>query len=258
MRRGYQKAFYLHSEAVRDPLSRKRQAEKIAWVLQTLAYLDIERVTCVDIGCSSGIIVSMLAPKFDRVVGLDYDIIALRTISPEIRRSVLFIHGDAMTLPFADNSCAVVICAQVYEHVPNAQTLFDELYRILHPEGVIFFSGPNWLFPIEPHYFLPFLHWLPERLASGYLRLTGKGPHYYERSYSYWKLHRMLGNFYIQDVTLDVLRYQGQRRQGLCCLLKGIPSIFLKWLLPAFPNFNWLLYKSSRVTTYPPAMRETG
>lgn len=245
MTRGYQKAFYAHSKAVRDPLSRKKQAEKIAWVLEHFVATELSPTECVDIGCSSGIILSTLLSKFDRAIGLDYDSMALHTISREARKKALFIHGDAMNLPFADASCAVVICAQVYEHVPNAQTLFDELYRILRPGGVVFFSGPNWLFPIEPHYFLPFLHWFPERWANAYLRLAGKGQYYYERSFSYWRLRRMLNKFQIEDVTLEVLRFQSRQARGWHTLVTSLPQRFLKWLLPVFPNFNWLLYKIS-------------
>ncbi len=63
--------------------------------------------------------------------------------------------------PLEDESCDLVICAQVYEHVPDDRRLAEEVYRVLKPGGVVFFSGPNWLFPIEGHYHLPFLHWLP-------------------------------------------------------------------------------------------------
>lgn len=241
MERGYQKAFFTHSEAVRDSLSRRRKAEKIAWVLENFAALELRHSICVDVGCSSGIVASTLSSRFAGVVGLDYDSIALQTIPSETRRTVLFVHGDAMMLPFADQSVTVVICAQVYEHVPDAQTLFDEIHRILRPGGVVFFSGPNWLFPVEPHYFLPFLHWLPGRWANSYLRIVGKGDVYYERSYSYWRLRRMLNKFHIKDVTLEVLRLQADRRGGGARLLNVLPSAFLKVFLPAFPNFNWLL-----------------
>ena len=150
-----------------------------------------------------------------------------------------------MCLPFGDNMVDVVICAQVYEHVPDDKLLFEEIYRVLTPGGLVFFSGPNWLFPIEPHYFLPFLHWLPGRLADIYLRLTGQGDHYYERSRHMWGLRRLLHRFVIHDITLEVLQhFYPPEIRGLKWIVRNIPTVVWKLLLPLFPNFNWILYKS--------------
>lgn len=238
--RGYQDGFYTLSEKVRDVELRRSKALKIFNIFKQKVHYGLDSAVCLDIGCSSGDVTVELAPLFNRTLGLDYDEVALDRITREKKGPVTFFRGDAMHLPFRRASVDVIICAQVYEHVPDAARMFREIYQVLKPGGVVFFSGPNWLFPIEPHYFLPFLHWLPLPLADAYLRLMGKGKHYYERLYHGWKLRRLLNNFIIQDVTIDVLR---EAYMHYVFGLRYIPTILWRILLPLFPNFNWILYK---------------
>jgi SAM-dependent methyltransferase len=229
---------------VRDPNSRRQKAEKIVFALSKYADLPLHSAVCLDIGCSSGMITAALTALSNTVLGLDYDEIALQARSPEIQTLVPFIRGDAMALPFGTSSIDVIICAQVYEHVPDASRLFEEMHRVLVPGGVVFFSGPNWLFPIEPHYLLPFLHWLPEPVADGYLRLLGKGDHYYERLQHFWSLRRLLSDFTIQDITVEVMQHFYLTRNGLLqSLCNVVPDAIWKLLLPLFPNYNWILRK---------------
>lgn len=244
--RGYQTGFYDLSAPVRDRESRLRQAAKIIHVLTAQPDIDLKAAHCLDLGCASGVITSQLAPLVSSMVGLDYDEIALRhTNTPSHNQpSPAFIRGDAMQLPFPAATFNLVICAQVYEHVPDSSHLAAELCRVLVPGGLVFFSGPNWLFPVEPHYGLPFLHWLPSSLAGRYLRLFRMGTHYYERSGTWWGLQRLLSCFTIRDLTIDVMRYRLRRSNSVFARLAlQVPDIFWSLLLPLFPNFNWILYK---------------
>jgi len=237
----YQSGFYDISEKVRSCESRARQADKIAYILKTYGSISLSSATCFDVGCSSGVITTGLALLFGTTIGLDYDEIALKHVTRITRQSPVFLRGDAMRLPLADNSVEVVLCAQVYEHVPSDVLMIREIYRALKPGGIVFFSGPNKLFPIEPHYYLPFLHWLPPVWADRYLRILGRGSHYYERSRTVWSLRNLLAKFTIQDVTPEVMRYslQGGKLKGLASL----PLAVWRLLLPVLPNYNWILRK---------------
>lgn len=247
MSKGYQTDFYTHSDRVRDPCSRQQKARKIVQALERYAPWPLAEATCLDIGCSSGLITAALASLFKRTIGVDYDQVALRATSPTARTKVAFVRSDALRLPVGAQSIDVIICAQVYEHVPDAGLLFWEINRVLRPGGFVFFSGPNWLFPVEPHYFLPFLHWLPERLADAYLRLTRRGHHYYEQLYPRWKLRELARHFTVQDITIEVFRqYHVPDNWGLRWIAGSIPDVAWRVLLPFVPNFNWLLYKPQR------------
>ncbi len=240
--RGYQEGFYNLCERVRDPASRRWQARKIAYALTSLAGRDLSSCICLDLGCSSGLITSAIAPLCGRILGLEYDEIALRAVDSTARARAQFARGDAMSLPLGDNSVDVVICAQVYEHVPDDERLFAEIYRVLKPGGLVFFSGPNWLFPIEPHHSLPLLHWLPSPLADRYLRMAGRGDHYYEHLRHYWGLHRLMRSFAVQDITIAMLE-RFYLSDGRWRILGRVPRVVWKAVLPFFPTFNWILQK---------------
>ncbi len=252
MTRGYQADFYTLSHGVRDPVRRRRKALKIRQALMQYGNLPPRPLRCLDVGCSSGLMTGVLAELFDLTIGLDYDAAALAAIAPADRAAVAFVRGDAMRLPLpdagpgagADTGIDVALCAQVYEHVPDADRLMAELYRVLKPGGLMFFSGPNWLFPVEPHYFLPFLHWLPERSADTYLRLMGMGERYYERSRSLWGLRRMLRRFQILDITPALLNQGALLDSPAASRLAGsLPPAFWRASLPLLPNFNWIVRK---------------
>ena len=93
----------------------------------------------------------------------------------------------------------MVVCAHVYEHVPDARRLMAEIWRLLRPGGVCYFAAGNRLSIMEPHYRLPFLSWLPPSAADRYLRVTGKGNSYYERHATLWGLKRLTRDFTVID-----------------------------------------------------------
>jgi SAM-dependent methyltransferase len=227
--------------------SRAGQAAKIRALLERTARQPLGQLTCLEIGCSSGLITRELAPLFARTLALEYDWSSLRNARPPPGHEVHFLRGDGMALPLPDASVDLVLCSQVYEHVPDDRRLFAEIWRVMAPGGQVFFSGPNWLYPIEPHFFLPFLHWLPGRLADAWLRSRGGPDHYYERSRTWWGLQRELRRFEIIDLTRDVVR---DRLAGSTAWwagpLRAVPGPLWALLGPLLPNFNWVLFKPDR------------
>ena len=140
-----QPQFVLH-----DPASRQIKAAKILAVLRdALGAEALSRVACLDVGCASGLITRALAPAVGLMIGLEYETESVRLMDADGLPNLCFIHGDAQTLPIADAALDLVICAQVYEHVPNAEALAAEVHRVLKPGGHCFFSGPNRLDLIE-------------------------------------------------------------------------------------------------------------
>ena len=276
--RPYQEHFYNLNPEVGNETTRLRRAAKIAYLLEQhsgrVTSRPLRELVCLDLGCSSGVITCALSSMFKQVIGVDYDDIALNHIPADCQAvpNVSFARGDAMRLALADASVDVIICAQVYEHVPSDVQLVAEMDRVLKPDGFIFFSGPNKLYPIEPHYFLPFLHWLPNSWADAWLRRLKRGDHYYERSRTWWSLRHLFSRFAVQDVTWDVLVQHARRDAQIANVTsppnapsnpKFVPKMpkaawAQRWIatapqpmrqlvVPLLPNFNWLLTKRAYV-----------
>ncbi|WP_218510013.1 class I SAM-dependent methyltransferase [Variovorax sp. dw_308] len=73
---------------------------------------------------------------------------------------------DGQHIPAPDRFFDLLICNSVIEHVPREQrkALAEEMRRV---SKLVFCQTPAWSFPFEPHFLMPFVHWLPRRL--GYL-----------------------------------------------------------------------------------------
>jgi len=87
-----------------------------------------------------------------------------------------FVRADATKrLPFDDGEFDLVYCSSVIEHVlPTERAAFAaELRRVARGWLV---QTPSRSFPVEPHALLPFVHWLPRRLARPYWRLGAADP----------------------------------------------------------------------------------
>jgi len=71
---------------------------------------------------------------------------------------------DGVRIPAPDKTFDLLICNSVLEHVPvnERAALCREMSRV---SRAVFLQTPAWSFPVEPHFLLPFVHWLPRRLG---------------------------------------------------------------------------------------------
>jgi len=71
---------------------------------------------------------------------------------------------DGHRLPVEDGSFDLLVCNSVLEHVPiNQRTaLVAEMHRVA---ARVFCQTPAFSFPMEPHFLMPFVHWLPRRIG---------------------------------------------------------------------------------------------
>jgi len=73
------------------------------------------------------------------------------------------VSGDACNMPeFSDDAFDLVHSNSVIEHVgsyKNMKRYADEARRVGKSHYI---QIPNYWFPIEPHYGVPFVHWLPD------------------------------------------------------------------------------------------------
>ena len=156
-----------------------------------------------------------------------------------------FVHATAEESGLPDQSVDVVICNQVYEHVDDPQRLISEIRRMLRPGGSCYFAGPNLLFPIEPHVFWPFVHWLPREFARGLMKAFGAKNLVEANSKDYWTLKRWLGGFEITNAVPYILTKPAlYGHTGLAWrLLARVPRRVFGALTFLSPGFVFVLRK---------------
>lgn len=226
-----------------DEVSRVERGNRIVKLLGTYFGRDrLKKLRVLDVGSSTGIIDNQIAKEVGELIGCDIDKEALEFAKKNFKRKNLsFKYQDVMHLNFPSKSFDVVICAQVYEHVPDPSIMFSEIYRVLKPGGVCYLAALNKYWVMEPHYNLPFLSWFPKNLANKYVRLFGKARSYYETPLSYWGLSTLISKFKRVDFTDKILA--NPKKYGYPN--KPIPKVatpFLKYLVP---TFIWLLVKEN-------------
>ncbi len=160
-----------------------------------------------DVGCGPGTITAYLARYTGSFIGVDIDAAAITAARAQWRAANLtFVHSAAPHLPFPDASFDVVVVNHVYEHVREPEVLFAEVRRVLAPGGVVYLAAAGKYQIVEPHYGLPFLSWLPRRLANLYLKSAGRRESYDVKLLSYRRLMRFLKAFKIREYTAAVIK----------------------------------------------------
>lgn len=246
--RGYQHDFAENHVEMYSDEGRLRKATTTRLVLLEalggqLAFADV-----LNVGCSTGIIDAELAPHVHSLKGIDIDTKAVEYaqrahVAPNLRFEV----GDAMAINASDDTFDIVLCAQVYEHVPDPVRLMSEIERVLKPGGVCYFAATNRLNPIEQHYKLPLLSVIPVSWAHHYLRLLGRGHFYYERHFTYAQLRKLVSNFTLEDITIRML--ENPSRYAVQYLFSGsklaLARLVRRVAYCVFPGYVWLLWKKA-------------
>lgn len=234
----YSQAFPVMNDASR----RRQKGMKVLAILKdTLQGKPIEYL--LDVGCSNAllldVVVEGLKPKL--AIGFDLD----RGVLPKPTSQRITAVGDVLQLPVAPATVDVVLCNHTYEHVPDARRLFEEIHRVLKPGGVVYFSAMNARWPIEPHYHLPFVHWLPKRITDLLLRLLGHTFGYVEQPLSTPRLRQLVSAFDLQDYTVKVITEPAQYAAQ-----DNVPATFgpvlgqaARLLYGILPGYLWVLRK---------------
>lgn len=153
-----------------------------------------------DIGSGYGHTALALAQKVRRVVGVEPapGLVAEAKAELVARKvaNVEFVHGAIEEFE-SEEKFDLVILDNVYEHLPDQEKAMRRIVSVMRPGSVLYILTPNKLWPIEVHYRLPFLSYLPIRLANAYLRLTGRGTDYTDASFAptYNGVRRMFARF---------------------------------------------------------------
>ena len=207
-----------------------------------------------DVGCSTGLTLGFIANEFNKVVGAELERKAAEIAAAhlqELSLSAEILQADGTALPFGYGTFDIVTEIDVVEHVPNPSAILKEIARVLKPDGILHITAGNKLWPLEPHYRLPFLSYLPTKLANYYVRLTRRGIGYeHIRLPTYRQFRRLVEQFFdVEDVTLKCIanyrRFDLDKERGWVILIAAPIVRFVLWgvklmhFLGPFNPFRW-------------------
>lgn len=231
--------------AVLDLPSRDLKAIKIARLLGFRPGDAPRRM--LEIGCGSGGISS----HFGTAGPMGWDVTAVDVEDVRLAREGYAFHlVSGPRLPFPDAGFDVVLSNHVIEHVGDAQAQamhLREVRRVLAPGGVAYLAVPSRWMLVEPHFRLPFLSWLPQRMADAYVRIARRGTHYDCRPLGTRSLERDLraAGFAFRQRHGDALRltYELERPRALAYRLvfARLPDPVYAAMRRAFPTLIYTL-----------------
>jgi 2-polyprenyl-3-methyl-5-hydroxy-6-metoxy-1,4-benzoquinol methylase len=95
---------------------------------------------CLDIGCAHGKLLHELRSHFATVEGIELNEVVARQCEELFGINVYKKRLEELNLP--SQSYDVVILSQVIEHL-NSLELFEDIFRILKPNGIVYIGCPN-------------------------------------------------------------------------------------------------------------------
>jgi 2-polyprenyl-3-methyl-5-hydroxy-6-metoxy-1,4-benzoquinol methylase len=227
--------------------NRPIKASAILATCRRIIGADFSGTRWLDIGCGCGDIAATIAPHVGHITGIDPSPWqrwpALRALHPNLD----FIQGDFQEAGKIE-APDVIVCNQVYEHVEEPLRLIRLIHKILRPGGHVYFAGPNLLFPIEPHIFWPFVHWLPRRPAAYLMRAFRARYVMITHSATLWQLRRWFQGFEVTNALPLVLRHPEDygRKGQLWRTLAALPAEVIEGLTAFSPGFIFVLRKTKK------------
>lgn len=163
-----------------------------------------------DCGCGIGLSLYYLSQYFKNSIGAETDGESFEIAKKQFKklkcRAKLKFY-DGVKLPFPDNHFDIVTSMEVWEHAEDTSLMLREIRRVLKPDGILHITTANKFWPIEPHYKLPFLSYLPYVIADRYVRITKRAKYYHDIHLpAYGQFKKSIDEYFrVSDITLEML-----------------------------------------------------
>ncbi|GDX61832.1 hypothetical protein LBMAG33_1420 [Candidatus Levyibacteriota bacterium] len=190
-----------------------------------------------DFGCGIGFNTYYYAKVFPNIIGIDNDKLSIDIAKKQLKKlncNKKILHYDGKLLPFKNNDFDIVNISDVWEHAENPHLMLKEIHRVIKPDGIMYITNPNKLWPIETHYKLPFLSYLPKSIANAYVKFSGKADNYNDINLpTYGEFKKSVEEFFnVKDITFDFVinykKYSLDKERGLIIPIMGNFLKFIK------------------------------
>ncbi len=103
-----------------------------------------EHPTVLDIGCGAGHLTEALRRRFPdaEFSALDYSVSAIAR-AVDLYPEIDFVAANAYCLPYAEGYFDLVVCNNIWEHVPDPLRMLDSIRRVLRQDGYLIISTPS-------------------------------------------------------------------------------------------------------------------
>lgn len=125
-----------------DSAFHQRRFEVTVDLIKRHAPSNLKRV--LDLGCGEGHLTARIQSdtQATEVFGLDYSISAIQHAQKNFQ-GIEFAVADGFMPPYPDSHFDVVVCNNIWEHVPDPLRLLEGIARVLAPHGLIVISTPS-------------------------------------------------------------------------------------------------------------------
>ena len=114
------------------------KTEHVAEIIRRISGFSAGKLLVV--GCGSGIEAAILACNLNAdVTGID----VRESFEPVAASMARLLYGDAMSMPFGDDSFDFVYSYHALEHIPDPEKALSEMSRVLRPKGGFWVGTPN-------------------------------------------------------------------------------------------------------------------
>jgi 2-polyprenyl-3-methyl-5-hydroxy-6-metoxy-1,4-benzoquinol methylase len=115
----------------------------------------------------------------------------------KLRKSKVSFHNTLIEDFRTKKKFDIILSLTTIEHMPEVVKSFENIYSLMSDKSIIYITAPNKLWPLEPHYRIPFLSILPLSVANLLVRVSKRGQSFEDSSYalSYAQTRKLLNRF---------------------------------------------------------------
>ena len=142
----------------------------------------------------------------------------------DVYKGLKFVQGNALHMPFEDNSFDLAFSSAVIEHVGSRENQRQFVRECIRVSGkYICITTPNRWYPLELHTVLPFVHWLPANMFRSILKHAGKSFFASEDKLNLLckkSLMEIMRDIGCSGYTIDTIRFLGAKSNLLLIINK--------------------------------------